>query len=194
VVAWDRGLVEDSSAAQYGQCRPTVCRTPDEHVINTAKRPIPVGGERIICFEGNEAFGRPGRLPRTAVAHAQVIDDMPTGPEPDAVSGFVGIHVPGDDYMTWFLGSQCVERPCHRHGLQATFPFMINLIVRQMVGQPNPPIRVRSQDLGYKTRTGELMGALGVTCRSTSTTRPNGHLVAVVMPEPFASRWLACAN
>jgi hypothetical protein len=83
------------------------------------------------------------------------------GPEPDAVSGFVGIHVPGDDYMTWFLGSQCVERPCHRHGLQATFPFMINLIVRQMVGQPNPPIRVRSQDLGHKTRTGELMGALG---------------------------------
>jgi hypothetical protein len=37
VVAWDRGLVEDSSAVQYGQGRTTVGRTSDEHVINTAK-------------------------------------------------------------------------------------------------------------------------------------------------------------
>ena len=161
MVAWDRGLVEDSSAVQYGQGRTTVGRTPDEHVINTAKRPIPVGRERIIWCEGDETFGRPGRLPRTAVAHAQVIDDMPTGPEPDAVSGVVGVHVSGDDDMARRLGSQSLERACHRHGLQPTFPFMINLIVRQMVSQPNPSVRLRSQDLGHKTGTGELMRALG---------------------------------
>ena len=63
--------------------------------------------------------------------------------------------------MTRLLGSQSVERPCHRHGLQSTFPFMINLIVRQIIRQPDPSVRVWSQDLGHKTRAGELMRALG---------------------------------
>ena len=37
MVAWDRGLVEDSLAVQYVQCWDPVCRTPDEHVINSDK-------------------------------------------------------------------------------------------------------------------------------------------------------------
>lgn len=110
MVAWDGGLIEDSSAVRYRQGRPTVCRAPDEHMINTAKGSIPVGRKRIIRREGDQTFSRSSRLPRTAIGDAHVINDMPTGPEPDAVRGFIGIHVPSDDDMARRIGNQSIER------------------------------------------------------------------------------------
>jgi hypothetical protein len=64
--------------------------------------------------------------------------------------------------ITWpGVSAANASSPCHRHGLQSTLSFMIKLIVRQMIRQPDPPVRLRSQNLGHKAGAGELMGAFG---------------------------------
>ena len=127
-----------------GRCRGTASRGPQSS-----------GSGR----EGHEPLARMGRLPVAAVADAHVADDVAASSEPHAVSGLVGVRVPGHDHVPRRSQDQRFQSPCGRGRLQAPFPLVIELIVGKWFATQTRPNRSGAST--SVTRKVQTMGAPG---------------------------------
>jgi hypothetical protein len=83
------------------------------------------------------------------------------GPEPHTVGSLVGVHIPGHDHMARSFPGQCLQPTRRRGRLQTPLPFVIELVVRDMVRYLDPAERFRGEHLSDQADTGEIVGALG---------------------------------
>lgn len=130
-------VIEDPHAAvdKQGRADPA---TTYEDVIDRVERPVRGGGLQRIGRQKGLRRGPTGgtSLPDIAVADTEVVDDMATGPETDAVRCLICVEITGDDHMAGCLGDKAFELASDRDGLSSPFPFVIELVVREMVGHP----------------------------------------------------------
>ena len=89
-----RDVVEDPSTGSDGERRAAVFAAAHEHVVDVSERPVGIGDERILTrAEGRRGLVGMDAPPGVAVADAESVQRLATGPEPQACSDRIGIEV-----------------------------------------------------------------------------------------------------
>jgi hypothetical protein len=151
------GLVEDNLALGNLQGGAAVEAVPDQDVIESSEREVPVGHERVPGHEGLAGLTRMGRLPGVAVADARPLNRLAASPEPDTGRVRIVGEVAGDDDVAVEVWSERLDRSGGLHRLALADDLELELPVRHDVGQEDGAKGRRGVDLGEQGDGGEAV-------------------------------------